>query len=85
MREINKLKASGTAIGFINMFNAICGALSEPLIGKLLDMRWDHTMHHGARTFSVADYHHALMALPICMLLALILQLFVKETFCKTL
>lgn len=83
MREINDGGASGTAIGFINMFNAICGALSEPLIGKLLDLGWDHKMQAGARVFSVADYRHALIALLICMLAALILQFFIKETFCR--
>lgn len=83
MREINDSKASGTAIGFINMFNAICGALSEPLVGHLLDLGWNHGMRKGVRIFSVADYHHALSALPIAMLLALILQFFIKETFCK--
>lgn len=85
MREINSMNASGTAIGFINMFNAICGALSEPLIGKLLDLGWDHKIHHGARLFSVLDYHYALLSLPIAMIIALILQLFIKETFCQPL
>ncbi len=83
MREINSPKASGTAIAFINMFNAIFGALSEPLIGKLLDLGWHHKMLEGARIFSVRDYQHALVALPICMIIALFLQLFIRETFCK--
>ena len=84
MREISDVNASGTAIGFINMFNAICGALSEPLIGKFLDLGWGHKMHGGIRVFSVIDYQHALIALPISMLIALILQCFIKETFCKS-
>jgi len=83
MREINDIAASGTAIGFINMFNAIFGALSEPLIGKLLDLGWDHVSKHGARIFSISDYQTALLALPICMLIALLLQFFIKETFCQ--
>jgi len=84
MREINNPRSSGMSIGFINMFNAACGALSEPLIGKLLDMRWDHHMLHGVRWFSIENYQHALTALPIGMLLALILLLFIKETFCQS-
>lgn len=83
MREINDPKASGTAIGFINMFNAIFGALFEPLIGKLLDLGWNHTTVKGVRIFPTIDYQHALIALPIAMMIALILQLFIKETFCK--
>lgn len=83
MREINSAKASGTAIGFINMFNAMCGAFSEPFIGKLLDIGWGHRMLNGARVFSVSNYHHALIALPIAMIIALFLQLFIRETYCR--
>jgi len=83
IREISRPEASGTAIGFINMFNAICGALSEPLIGKLLDLGWSHKMVDGVRVFSVGDYHSALIALPVSMILALFLQLFIRETYCK--
>jgi MFS family permease len=83
MREINHAQASGTAIGFINMFNAICGALSEPIIGKLLDLGWDHKFQTGERLFSLVDYRHSLVILPLCMVLALILQLFIKETYCQ--
>ena len=82
MREINDSRSSGTSIGFINMFNALCGALSEPLIGHLLDLHWGGKMLHGARVFSLADYHSALSALPIGLLVALIILLFVKETRC---
>lgn len=85
MREISDPHASATSIGFINMFNAIGGALSEPLVGKLLDLGWNHEMRLGARVFSIPDYHHALTALPAAMLIALILQFFIKETFCESL
>jgi MFS family permease len=84
MREINNPLASGTAIGFINMFNAMCGAFSEPLIGKLLDLKWDHKILHGVRIFSITDYHWALFTLPILMLIALFLLLFIEETKCET-
>jgi len=85
MKEINSHHASGTAIGFINMFNAVFGALSEPLVGKLLDLGWDHKIRDGARVFSILDYHHALLTLPLAMLIALVLQLSIKETFCQPL
>jgi len=83
MREINSVRASGTSIGFINMFNAICGALSEPLIGRLLDLGWNHKVVDGTRVFSISNYHHALIALPVSMLIALCLQFFIRETYCK--
>jgi MFS family permease len=71
MQAINKQQASGTSIGFINMFNALCGALCDPIIGKLLDLGWDHKLSHGVRVFSVHNYKIALLSLPIGLLVAL--------------
>lgn len=83
IREINPPECSGTSIGFINMFDALFGSLSEPFIGKLLDWGWDGKTIHGARYFSVGDYQHALLLLPIVLVIALLLQCFIKETYCK--
>lgn len=82
IREIHNHELSGTSIGFINMFDALLGALSEPLIGKFLDLGWTHQMHSGARMFSVTDYQHALSILPIALCIALIIQVYIKETSC---
>lgn len=85
MREINSDAHSGTSIGFINMFNALFGALSEPLVGKLLDYGWNQlTSAEGVRIFSVADYQSALSVLPVAMIIALVVQLFVKESYCQS-
>ena len=83
IREMNDTRLSATSIGFINMFNALCGAFSEPLIGKLLDQGWNHITRHGVRIFSIHDYHVALLTLPICLCVALIALFFTKETFCQ--
>lgn len=83
MREMNNPLLSATSIGFINMFNAMCGAFSEPLIGKLLDLGWGHLTKHGVRFFSLHDYHIALLTLPTCLFVSLIALLITKETHCK--
>lgn len=83
IREINCLAFAGTSIGFINMFNALCGALSEPLIGRILDLSWNGTMRDGARYFSIANYQQGLLALPIGLAMAIVILFFVKETHCE--
>lgn len=82
MRERHSAEMSGASIGFINMFNALCGALAEPIIGQLLDLGWQHESVGGVRMFSVMNYQHALLILPIALTLAIILLLRVKETYC---
>lgn len=82
MKEINPPHVSGTAIGLINMFNAIFGAITIPLVGKLLDISHHRliALHPGA--FSTQDYQHSLFVLPAILLIALIIQCFIRETHC---
>ncbi len=80
-RELNKLVVAATVMALINTGDVIFSALTEPLIGRLLDSR-----HEGVvitQTFSVADYHYALSVVPIYILLSLILLLFIRETHGK--
>ncbi len=83
VREIHPLIFAATVLGFMNMFDSICEALAEPLIGKLLDSGWHGAMQQGARLFSAHDYHIALAILPVFFLLALVLLNFTQETYCK--
>lgn len=85
VQESNPDHIAGTAIGFTNALNTLWGALAQPIIGHILDMNAavmvDETT--GERVFSLMQYQHALMALPIALVLSFILLLFLKETFCE--
>ena len=83
IREIHPLIFTGSVLGFMNTFDSICEAVTEPLIGKLLDLNWTGTYEKGARVFSIANYHQSLFALVIYLSLALIILLFIKETYCQ--
>lgn len=83
VRELNPPSVNATAIGFANTLNSIGGAMAQPVIGILLDWRWSGQFTNGIRVFSINDYHTALAALPICILLALCIIPFIKETYCK--
>ena len=78
-KEINSLALAATVVAVINTSDALWGAISEPLIGKFLDLGWDGLMDNGARIFSVHDYHHALSILPLYLLAALIILAFIRE------
>jgi MFS family permease len=84
IREITLPGIAATAIGFMNAFDALLGALSEPLTGKFLDMGWDGTTLNGARVFSVHDYKIAFIILPIFLAVSLLCLLRIKETHCKS-
>jgi MFS family permease len=83
IREISLPILAATAIGFMNAFDALFGAFSDPLTGKFLDMGWDGKLVDGARIFSVNAYKAAFLTLPAYLIISLFSLLRIKETFCK--
>ncbi|KAG6558647.1 putative L-galactonate transporter [Candidatus Rhabdochlamydia oedothoracis] len=83
IREVNLPILAATAIGFMNAFDALLGALSDPLTGKFLDLHWDGKLVEGARVFSIDAYQTVFLTLPIYLLISLFTLLKIKETHCK--
>ena len=81
--EITPIEIGGTSMSFANMASVIIGALFQPVIGWLLDLRWDHVMVHGVRFYNAADFHFAMLTLPLCFIISLIAALFLKESYRK--
>jgi hypothetical protein len=83
IREINLPILAATAIGFMNAFDALLGAFSDPLTGHLLDSAWDGKLIEGVRIFSVGAYKMAFLFLPVYLIISLFILLKVRETHCK--
>jgi predicted MFS family arabinose efflux permease len=78
-KEMNSLSLTATVIAMINTSDALLDALTEPFIGKLLDVSWDGKVSHGVHQFSLHSYHIALSVLPLYLLVGTILLLWLKE------
>jgi hypothetical protein len=83
IREVNLPILAATAIGFMNAFDALLGAVSDPLTGKFLDLHWDGRLIEGARVFSVDAYQSVFLTLPVYLLISVFTLLKIKETHCK--
>ena len=57
-----------------------CGMVFQPLIGKLLDLKWNGLKIHNVPVYTVSDYRYALFSIPIAMFVAVTLMFFMKET-----
>lgn len=79
--EINPNQISGCASGIHNMLCMLSGVIFQPLIGKLLEMNWNGSMNEGLPVYSQADYRFALISIPICLIGAILLCFFMKETY----
>jgi MFS family permease len=78
-KEINPLPLTATVIAMINTCDALLDALTEPFIGKLLDLSWGGELVHGVHQFSLQSYHVALSVLPLYLVIAAVLLLWVNE------
>lgn len=84
VQESNPSELSATAVGFTNAMNTLWGAAAQPFIGKILDVTAiEQTLVDGARVFSLTHYRYALTFLPISLVIACCLLLFLKETYCR--
>lgn len=75
-------KRTSTSIGFNNMAVVASGILVQPIVGRLLEAhsRLKTTTHS---TYAMADFHTALVILPICFVLCAVLAFgSIKETYC---
>lgn len=73
--------SNGTAVSFTNMIVMIVGMVLQPLIGWFLDWIWDGVMNNGVPLYTIADYRFALLSVPICLLISLLLVPLIPETF----
>ncbi len=78
-KEMNAVGLAASVIALINTGDAVFGAFSEPLAGKVLDLFWDGKVVNGVHYFSLHDYHLALLMLPAYLLLAIVFLSFLKR------
>ncbi len=84
IREIFPLLLTATVLGFMNTFDSICEALSEPFVGVFLDMTWQGAILEGVHQFSTHGYRLALSLLPLYLVVAFVVLLLIQETHCKS-
>lgn len=75
---------TATVLGFMNTFDSICEAVSEPCVGLLVDLSWNGTIVDGVHQFSTSGYKIALTLLPVYLIIACVVLVFIKETHCKS-
>ena len=81
--EILPSKLTGIATGVTNMANVGIGAILIPIIGGILAFESNGILVHGEPKISTQNFQLALLLLPACFILALILSFLIKETNAK--
>ncbi len=83
MREYNASSNTAASLGMLNTLVVGSGAVMQPLIGGLLDHRWNGTLIEGVRIYTAENYLIAFMALILANVMAIGCCLLLKETYCQ--
>ena len=78
-RETNAAEVQGAAFGLLNCAVVGTGAIFQPLVGALLDWRWDGRMVAGAPLYDAASYRFAFGALLVFLATGLIAGFRIRE------
>ncbi|MEE9334837.1 MAG: MFS transporter [Granulosicoccaceae bacterium] len=83
VREWNTPKGNATAIGFANMCVVASGALLQPLVGRMLDNRWQGAVNEGVRQYPADAFQAAFIVLLVVLFAANLCIGLVKESYCQ--
>ncbi len=78
-KEINNIAVTATVISMINASDTILDAITDPLIGRILDGLSEGAMQNGVHYFSVENYRYALTILPLYLVAAIVCMMFFKK------
>ncbi len=67
----NPLPLAATVVAMINTGDALFGAVTEPMIGKILDSIWHGQWQNGIHYFTASEYQTAFIMLPAYLVIAL--------------
>ena len=78
-RQHSPSGAEGTTISFVNMIAMSSGGLFQPLIGWLLDLKWNGELLSGYRIYTIEGYREAFIPLVVISLCAIIFGALIDE------
>jgi MFS family permease len=79
VKEVISKEAQGSAIGIVNSMTVASGAILQPFVGLILDLRWDGLMSNGARIFNETDYRLAFIIIFLSSIVGFLVSITLKE------
>ena len=79
VKEAISKEAQGSAVGIVNAMTVAAGAILQPFVGLILDLRWDGLMLNGARIFNETDYRFAFTIVFVSSLIGFFVSVTLKE------
>mgnify|MGYP000288914445 CR=1 FL=1 len=82
-RLVSPNDISGSVTGVVNSFTVLAGAILQPVVGLVLDLRWDGTLENAARVYQASDYRAGFMFILGSALMGFVLSLRLHERYAE--
>jgi len=82
-KEVNPPALSGMSTSVTNMGGFLMGALLQPAVGKIMDLRWDGTLLNGVRIYTPEDYRWGLLLIAAAAWFGALMAWRIRETGCR--
>lgn len=81
--ELNPIYLTSTAVSIDATCIMISGFVFQPFFGWVMELGGKHEVVNGITTYTAQDFNHAMLIMPFAFVVAFIVTLFIKETYCK--
>ncbi len=82
--ELNPIYITSTAVSIDSLCIMASGFIIPPFFGWLMEASGKHQVVNGVSIYSVQDFNHAMLIMPIAFIVALIITFFMRETYCQS-
>lgn len=84
--ELNPIYLTSTAVSIDSLCIMASGFIIPPMFGWLMEKASGgvHAMVNGVTVYSPSDFNHAMLIMPISIVIALVVAFFIRETYCRS-
>lgn len=81
--ELNPTYLTSTSVSIASFSIMSSGFVFQPFFGWLMEQNGPHEVINGVTHYTSQDFNYAMMIMPIAFIIALIITVFIRETYCK--
>lgn len=81
--ESNPHAMAASSLGLASVLIMGAPAICQPLFGWLMDLGWGGKTANGVPQYTLQNFHHGLMIMPVAFVIGIVLVMLARETYCK--
>jgi MFS family permease len=82
--ELNPIYLTSTAVSIDSLCIMASGFIIPPFFGWLMEQGGNQQVVNGIAVYSAQDFNHAMLIMPVAFIAALVITMFMRETYCRS-